>query len=324
MLLLAGITAVSFAADTLFDQRFNRWKKQAENGNKRAQYKLGNAYLRGNEVKVNIAKAIKWFKKSADQGYVKAAHKLGMIYYFNKDGSRNYGKAFKWFAMAAKRQHAEAQYYLGKMYFEGRGVRKNNERALFWLKRAESLDFLAAAREVRKVQKAIKKSRRNTADRKPDAKPASKPTAGNRPPPKPLAPTKSKSYNSRRILFAGKWVYNGKPAEELPSAITKCTVSEKQAKCLTARLKTKTKSAEISYQVESSYTNFTSRGSFNVTYRKNYLFVLPNDPDDPEPDADIPAMGWQKESSQLRCHVVNRRLINCTTKDLKIRRYTKQ
>ncbi len=316
---------LTYAADTIFDQRFSRWKKQAENGNKRAQYKLGNAYLTGSEVRVNIKKAVFWFNKSAKKGYYKAAHKLGMIYYFNKDGSRSYRKAFSWFKKAANKRHAEAQYYLGKMYFDGKGTKKNYTQALFWLKRAEGLDFLPATREIRKVQDVIKRKGTPTVAATQKTR-STKTPSSNRPTPKPTSNDRKQLkgfINTRKILFSGYWKLKQKPAEHMPSSVTNCKVSDREAVCLSERLKTNTDAAQVSYQVESKFSGFKPAGIFTVIYRKNYLFVLPNDPDDPTPDDDIPAMGWQKTISKLVCKIINKNTIDCRGTNLRLERYTK-
>ena len=78
---LLSSLAYSTFADTLYDKRFKRWQSEAEKGNARAQYSLGNAYLRGNEVKIDINEAIKWFEAAAKQGHSKSEYKLGYIYY---------------------------------------------------------------------------------------------------------------------------------------------------------------------------------------------------------------------------------------------------
>ncbi len=322
------------AADTLFDKRFDRWKKQALQGDKRAQYKLGVAYLRGNEVKVNITESIKWFTKSAKQNYVKAAHKLGHIYYTNKDKRRNYKRGFRWFLKAANKKYAPSQYFIGKMYLEGRGVKRDLERALLWAKRAEKQQLIKAQNLISQIEEAMgsgsKKIASNTKVTPPPkaAPPKAAPVADEntpRPPPKANPPQDpiSTLFNTKKVVTAGGWNLSGKPAEHMPSTINKCQESGETIKCITGRVINQEIGYMAHFEVEATFSDFRPTGTYNVKYRKRFIFVLPDDPDDPEPDEDIPALGWQKSHNNLRCRVLARDKMHCFTDDFKVERYTK-
>jgi len=328
-----------FSADTLFDKRFERWKKQASQGDKRAQYKLGVSYLRGNEVKVNIPEAIKWFTKSAKQNYVKAAHKLGLIYYNNKDGNKNYKRGFRWFLKAANKKYAPSQYYVGKMYLEARGVKQDLERALLWAKRAENQQLIKAQNLIGSISEAMGGGK--TKKRKPKIEPKKlvkrspkikknntnkNSTAGKaRPDPKQNPPLNSIAtlFATQKIVTKSKWLMNGKPAEHMPSSLTRCQPAGNTIKCITGRLKGETSSYTAHYQVQTTLSDFKPTGTFNLKYRKNFIFVLPEDPDDPSPDEDSPALGWQKSHSNLRCRVLSKNKMHCFTDEFKVERFTK-
>jgi len=51
-------------------KELNELKKQANNGDARAQYNLGIMYKKGQGVEKDYKEAVKWFELAADQGYV--------------------------------------------------------------------------------------------------------------------------------------------------------------------------------------------------------------------------------------------------------------
>ena len=54
--------------------------KQAEAGDKRAQYSVGNAYATGNGVLKNDADALKWWRQAAQNGLPEAQNHLAYLY----------------------------------------------------------------------------------------------------------------------------------------------------------------------------------------------------------------------------------------------------
>ena len=51
-------------------------RKSAEQGNAKAQFKLGNCYYNGEGVEKDLDKAIYWYEKSAEQGNEDAEMRL--------------------------------------------------------------------------------------------------------------------------------------------------------------------------------------------------------------------------------------------------------
>lgn len=68
--------------------------------------------------------------KAAEQGDPKAQYKLGYLHYKGKDVAQDYAEAIKWYTKAAEQGLAEAQQNLGTMYFSGKGVEKNYKEAV--------------------------------------------------------------------------------------------------------------------------------------------------------------------------------------------------
>lgn len=62
------------------------WKKAAEKGNAKAQYKLGNYYMNGTGVAQDKTYAIIWYERAIAQGNLEAKKELGDYYY--KEGVR--------------------------------------------------------------------------------------------------------------------------------------------------------------------------------------------------------------------------------------------
>lgn len=55
-------------------------QKAAERGDAKAQYALGNAYSKGQDVSKSDEQAVSWYQKSASQGYAPAQAALGYAY----------------------------------------------------------------------------------------------------------------------------------------------------------------------------------------------------------------------------------------------------
>lgn len=304
-------------ADTLYDQRFKRWQKEAAQGKARSQYALGNAYLRGNEVKIDTKKAIEWFEAAAKQGHSKSEYKLGYLYYTGKGVKRNYKQAANWFRKAAANDYSPAQFYLGKCYMEGHGVDRDYNKALEWLQKSKQNGYTPASRQLAAVKEAIKASKNQTT---PAAKVQPKSET------KKIAKAKSKKKTAAglnkndilNLLQNSDWKFSGKPAENMPSSLTNCKIDGKNLACKTREINITNPFADITYVVESKFSHFSNQKSlFKVVFRRNNISVIPTDPDDPEPNPeDIPAVGMT-DSTIMKCKVVSTTKIKCFTDNYK-------
>ncbi len=299
--------SLGWANDVLYDKHFKRLQEHARGGDARAQYKLGLCYMKGENVKVDLDKAVSWFKKSAVQGNIKAAYRLGSSYY----KKRNYAKAFKWFSKAAKKQHPVAQYYLALMYKEGKGTRRDPGYALLWANRAKNNGIQRAQKLIRSIQKAARKAKNNKTDSREVAKKGT--------------PLKAKdSEKVRETLLSAIWKSPNHLVEsKIMEGLRNCIKGAKKLRCKSGRIKTENKNYSADFLVESILYDFKPSGKFRVRYRTNYVFVLPTDPDDPSPDYFIPSMGPEKEKT-LECSLVSPRRIKCLTKDRKTIVYSKK
>ena len=101
------------------------------------------AYWRG-----DYATALQEFKPLAEQGDARAQFRLGVMYFKGQGVPRDYAEAVKWFRKAAEQGEATtlegrgtiamAQHSLGLMYEKGLGVPQNSVLAHMWVNLAAS------------------------------------------------------------------------------------------------------------------------------------------------------------------------------------------
>jgi TPR repeat protein len=72
----------------------------------------------------------------ADQGDPKAQFRLGCLYAFGQGVSKDYAFAFRLYRLAAEQGDADAQNNLGGMYAEGMGVSPDPVQAYMWFELA--------------------------------------------------------------------------------------------------------------------------------------------------------------------------------------------
>ena len=121
----------------------------AEEGDAKAQYEIGAAYLKGEGTVPDLALAYKWVEKSAIQGYAEAQFELGNMHQGGRGALQSLPLALKWYEQAAQQDHAEAQYRLGYMYRTGQGVAMDKPKAYVWftIAAAQGHDRARDARE---------------------------------------------------------------------------------------------------------------------------------------------------------------------------------
>jgi hypothetical protein len=148
LMLLASLGASAQSADKLYEEgkalydaknykeAFPKLSKAAEKGHKKAQYRLGRLYDKGNGVQENDSLAFLWYMKSAKQDYAKAQYQVGKCYKNGEGVKKDRKIAVEWFTKAAKQGNADGQLALGKAYMKGKGIEADAAKAKTWLKRA--------------------------------------------------------------------------------------------------------------------------------------------------------------------------------------------
>lgn len=124
-------------------------RRADEQGDARAQGRLGVLYEGGQGLPQDYTQAVKWYRLSALQGDIPSQIALGTLYRIGVGVPKDYVEAVKWYSMAAAQTdpalnlpfdfalgdynpkgHAKAQFLLGTMYEVGQGVFQNNLRAV--------------------------------------------------------------------------------------------------------------------------------------------------------------------------------------------------
>ena len=117
------------------DQAAQLWRLLAEDGNRDAQFALGELYASGDVqagIDRNLAKAAKWYRRAAKQGHASAQYNLGVFYASGVGVPHDLREAARWWRLAALQGHIQAQFNLGLLYAQGTGVEPNPAEAVRW------------------------------------------------------------------------------------------------------------------------------------------------------------------------------------------------
>lgn len=127
---------------TAFSQTYIR---DAELGDKNAQYRLGRMYERADRMPKDIGKSLYWYSRAAEQDHPEAVQVLAEHYFYGHEVDRKPRLAFTLFQKSAEFKNVEAYYCLGEMYFYGQGTTQDYKKAFSWYKRAADEGNLAKA-----------------------------------------------------------------------------------------------------------------------------------------------------------------------------------
>ena len=125
-----------------YHKAFSYFQKAAENGNKIAQYNLGDCFKNGKGVEKNERRAFELFEKSAEQGHLHALFELGYCYNKGIGTDINKVKAFELYKIVAEKEYDVAQYNLGNSYDKGEGTERNLEKAFYWYQKEQKKDMI--------------------------------------------------------------------------------------------------------------------------------------------------------------------------------------
>jgi uncharacterized protein len=98
----------------------------------------------------DYATALQEFRPLAEQGNAKAQWKVGFMYETGNGVPQDYAEAVKWMRLAAVQGHVIAQYNLGEIYKNGKGVLQDNVIAHMWYNLAAA-NGLGLSRESRNL-----------------------------------------------------------------------------------------------------------------------------------------------------------------------------
>jgi uncharacterized protein len=134
----------------------------ADQGDVKAQYRLGIMYFHGLGVEQEYAEALNWLRKASDQGDAEAQIGLGLLYnggasksssawMRERIGIRNAAEAVKWYRRAANQGNVTAQVLLGGMYLVGEGVPQDFVAAHMWYDLAAAHGDTSAAEQRQRI-----------------------------------------------------------------------------------------------------------------------------------------------------------------------------
>lgn len=118
------------------NQSTNQLLQEANRGNPKAQFAIGDLYYTGKLGPKNDRKAIEYYQKAANQGYAEAQYALGDMYYRGYGVTKNDTKAAEWFEKASDVGDAGGQMALASIYLSGKDVPKDIEKSKYYLQKA--------------------------------------------------------------------------------------------------------------------------------------------------------------------------------------------
>ena len=104
----------------------------ADNGNVKAQNRLGKMYSKGQGVRRDYKEAAKWYRRAVFHGDEDAQFALAKMYFKGQGVFKNFREAVVYLRKAAGQGHSESQNILGVMYIKGYGVLRDKVQAYMW------------------------------------------------------------------------------------------------------------------------------------------------------------------------------------------------
>ncbi|HYH47597.1 MAG TPA: tetratricopeptide repeat protein [Thermoanaerobaculia bacterium] len=109
---------------------------QAEAGDPRALYQLGNCYSFGEGVRRNLKKAFALFERSAQAGHPDGMFNLAACYRLGEGVGKDLPAAISWYQQAAQTDPRFACFALGEIYANGETGAVDREQAIHYLQLA--------------------------------------------------------------------------------------------------------------------------------------------------------------------------------------------
>src|SRR5258708_5695019 len=110
----------------------NLYSELAVQGDRTAQFKLGEMYEEGKGVAKDSREAVRWYVVASGQGFAEAAFNLGRLYHDGRGVPQNFARAREWYLIATRRGVIKAAVNLGFMNASGEGGRPDYRQAIGW------------------------------------------------------------------------------------------------------------------------------------------------------------------------------------------------
>jgi TPR repeat protein len=118
------------------DSRVAVVRQAAEQGDARAQYRLGAMYAFGTDIPQDYAEALTWYRRAAEQSDLKAQFALGEMFASGEGVPQDYTQSMAWYRRAAEQGDMDAQASVGFGYALGQGVPQDDAQAMTWFRKA--------------------------------------------------------------------------------------------------------------------------------------------------------------------------------------------
>jgi hypothetical protein len=313
--ILLPMSSFAYKDDYVWQEKFKQQLPKAEAGDVEAQYDIATMYEKGNGVSKDLEKAFEWFVKAAKQGNDKAAFRVGYSFLRGEGVAQDDAKALTWLNTAAESNNVRAYYYLGSIYEKGRGVPVDLEKALRWYTRAAKGGYSFAEERIMEVKNVLKQQEleMQVAQEEHKRQERQKIAMTNNPEPKLKA-----KPNVKEMLLEGGWSKENKPAEFLPSQLTKCADKGKTLECVSKEVTRNIGMADISYTTKAVVYSIKESGDFKISYRNNVVDIKITDPEFVESGGKVPVqLGWQDAEHKLDCEVENNNQLKCNKNKLR-------
>ena len=133
---LATAMVCSVSCTETSNEKIQKWRIAAEQGDADAQFELGWAYDTGEGIDQDYREAVRWYREAAEQGNASAQYNLGVAYGTGEGIDQDYREAVRWYREAAEQGNARAQYNLGVAYGKGEGIDQDRPEAVRWYRKA--------------------------------------------------------------------------------------------------------------------------------------------------------------------------------------------
>lgn len=135
-----------------------KWYCQAEKNNcDEARERIVDFIIDPDNLIMDKSEAIEICGREAENGYKNAQYKLGLL--FSQLSEQEF--AFKWFKYAAEQGHPDAQYKLGDCYENAKGVGKDFTEAYYWYQEAAAQGIKNAEQAMVRVKIAENREKQN-------------------------------------------------------------------------------------------------------------------------------------------------------------------
>lgn len=140
-----GLRADRSMAPAMFRKALTLSEPAAEAGSAEHQFVLGCMYWRGDGVRKNARRGLRWLRLAAEQGDIEHQSVLGNALWWASESVGNMDEAVHWTAKVAEQGHTGAQYHLAANYAVGDEIAQDLGKARKWYRLAARLGHEEAA-----------------------------------------------------------------------------------------------------------------------------------------------------------------------------------